>query len=120
MMAAKLHTGIAALIAALLALPATAQDNTDLQMLRRPSEAFGLEGLQLDLTVPASRRYALVIGNGNYEHATSLPNAVADAALVAGMLRQSGYIVQSHTDLSKRGFEAALCSFWSRPEKALK
>ena len=108
MMAAKLQTGIAALIAALLALPATAQDNTDLQMLRRPSEAFGLEGLQLDLTVPASRRYALVIGNGNYDHATSLPNAVADAALVAGMLRQSGYIVQSHTDLNKRGFEAAL------------
>ena len=95
-------------ILTLLALPALAQDNQDLQMLRRPSEAFGLEGLQLDLSQPATRRYALVIGNGDYQHATGLPNAVADANLVAGMLRQSGYIVQAHTNLDKRGFEAAL------------
>lgn len=98
----------AACLASFLALPALAQDNQDLQMLRRPSEAFGLEGLQLDLTIPATRRYALVIGNGDYQHATGLPNAVADANLVAGMLRQSGYIVQAHTNLDKRGFEAAL------------
>ncbi len=77
-------------------------------MLRRPSEAFGLEALQLDLSQPATRRYALVIGNGDYANAEDLPNAVADANLVAGMLRQSGYIVQAHTDLDKRGFESAL------------
>jgi TPR repeat protein len=100
--------GAAGFAVALLALPAHAQDNQDLQMLRRPSEAFGLEGLQLDLTQPAARRYALVIGNGDYDHATGLPNAVADANLVAGMLRQSGYIVQAHTNLDKRGFESAL------------
>ena len=107
-MTARKFQLLGALAAGLLALPAHAQDTQDLQMLRRPSEAFGLEGLQLDLTIPATRRYALVIGNGDYQHATGLPNAVADANLVAGMLRQSGYIVQAHTNLDKRGFEAAL------------
>ena len=108
MMARSALVWMAGCLAGLVALPAFGQDNQDLQMLRRPSEAFGLEGLQLDLTLPATRRYALVIGNGDYEHATGLPNAVADANLVAGMLRQSGYIVQAHTNLDKRGFEAAL------------
>ena len=112
-MARTIQLRSAGCVLALLALPAFAphafaQDTPDLQMLRRPSEAFGLEGLQLDLTIPATRRYALVIGNGDYLHATGLPNAVADANLVAGMLRQSGYIVQAHTNLDKRGFEAAL------------
>ena len=108
MMARSALVLMAGCLAGLVALPAFGQDNQDLQMLRRPSEAFGLEGLQLDLTLPATRRYALVIGNGDYDHATGLPNAVADANLVAGMLRQSGYIVQAHTNLDKRGFEAAL------------
>ena len=101
-------SAISLILAFVFASPAVAQDTLDLQMLRRPSEAFGLEGLQLDLSIPATRRYALVIGNGDYQHATGLPNAVADANLVAGMLRQSGYIVQAHTNLDKRGFEAAL------------
>ena len=108
MMARLTPMSATASLIALLALPVYAQDTLDLQMLRRPSEAFGLEGLQLDLTIPATRRYALVIGNGDYQHANGLPNAVADANLVAGMLRQSGYIVQAHTNLDKRGFEAAL------------
>ncbi len=67
-----------------------------------------MPGLSIDLSVPATERYALVIGNGSYQHAPSLPNAVSDAKLVARVLKQSGYVVQEYENLDRRGFEAAL------------
>lgn len=79
-------------------------------MLERPSDVLGIPALRLDLSTPATRRHALVIGNGTYAHADPLPNALADARLVADVLRQGGYLVQHYEDLTKRGFEAALRS----------
>ncbi|MXQ09725.1 hypothetical protein GQ651_17910 [Alphaproteobacteria bacterium GH1-50] len=62
----------------------------------------------IDTSVRASKRYAVVIGNGNYQAIPRLDNAVADASVVAEFLRGQDYIVQHRTNLTKRGFEDAL------------
>lgn len=87
---------------------ATLAQSDPVRTLQRPSEVLGLPGLNIDLTRPATQRLAIVIGNGSYDHAPSLPNAVADAQLVADVLRSSGYAVLEYHDLDKRGFEEAL------------
>lgn len=56
----------------------------------------------------AVQRYAVVVGNGAYQHAPHLPNARADAALVADFLRRAGFRVVERHDLDARGFEALL------------
>ncbi len=56
----------------------------------------------------APKRYAIVIGNGDYTVAPDLRNARADAELVAGFLADQGYAVTSYADLDKAGFEGML------------
>lgn len=80
----------------------------DIRTIARNSGVTGLPDVQIDLSKPAQKKYAVVIGNGNYESVTGLKNAVADAKLVAEYLRSSGYIVNEFLDLDKQGFEAAL------------
>ncbi len=80
----------------------------DARMLTRAAEILGMQPVRINLDEAATERYAVVIGNGRYQHAPGLPNAVADAKLVASILRQSGYVVHEYIDLDKRGFEAAL------------
>ncbi len=53
----------------------------------------------------ASKRYAIVIGNSDYNGIPDLPNAHADAGAVAAFLREQGYLVHYHEDITKRGFE---------------
>lgn len=76
--------------------------------LLRPAEVLGLPGITIDLSKKATQRYAMVIGNGAYEHVPTLPNAVSDAHLVASVLKRSGYVVEEYDNLTKRGFETAL------------
>lgn len=85
-----------------------AQQDDVLRTLVRDTNVGGLPALEIDLDQKSVQRYALVIGNGSYDSALDLPNAVADAQLVAGLLKRSGYTVAEHYDLTKRGFEAAL------------
>ena len=59
-------------------------------------------------------RLALVIGNDNYQHATSLQNARADAQAVARTLERAGFIVTLKQDLGLREFKEALRSFKSQ------
>lgn len=74
------------LAAALLASPATAQDEP--------------------------RRVALVIGNSGYSSAGALPNADDDARLVAQTLREAGFgDVQPDIDLNQAEFRARLTEF---------
>ena len=88
--------------------PASAQSADTLTTLQRPAEVLGLPGLSINLDEPATQRYALVIGNGDYAHVPSLPNAIADARVVSRLLQQSGFVVQEYQNLDRRGFEAAL------------
>ncbi len=56
----------------------------------------------------APRRFAIVIGNSDYEVAPDLRNAGADARLVADFLAEQDYAVTQYADLDKAGFEAML------------
>ena len=56
-------------------------------------------------------RVALVIGNGNYRHATRLTNPVNDATDISAALRKLGFQVVEGLDLDKRGIEDKLREF---------
>jgi TPR repeat protein len=68
----------------------------------------GVPPLEFNLDAESTQRYAIVVGNGNYEHVDDLPNAVADAKAVANLLRNGGYTVADYYDVTKVEFEAAL------------
>lgn len=97
---------VAPLLVGLMPLVATAETSTTgVDWLTRGAASFQNPGRAIDLDRPASRRYAVVVGNGNYETAPDLANAVADAKAMAGFLRTQGFSVEERYDLTKRGFE---------------
>jgi uncharacterized caspase-like protein len=51
--------------------------------------------------VEAEKRVALVIGNGDYEHAITLPNRIRDGKLIGETLRKAGFEVIDGTNLGK-------------------
>ena len=57
------------------------------------------------------KRVALVIGNGAYAHAVTLPNPVADGKLIAETLRSAGFSVIEGSDLDKAGMTRLLDQF---------
>jgi TPR repeat protein len=61
-----------------------------------------------DISTRAARRYAVVIGNSDYDAIPDLPNAGADARVMAQFFKEQGYEVHSHIDITKRGFEDVL------------
>lgn len=96
------------LCAALLATASFIAQPVTAQVLTRGAGVLGLPDMQIDLTQPASQRYAVVIGNSDYVTAPDLRNADADATLVAAFLRDQGYEVLERHNLTKRGFEDVL------------
>lgn len=58
----------------------------------------------------AADRVALVIGNGDYQHATKLPNPANDATAIEGRLKAAGF----HTIVSK---DASIDALTSRLEQ---
>ncbi|MEM9032184.1 MAG: caspase family protein, partial [Pseudomonadota bacterium] len=99
---------IAAVMALASAVPAAAQVTSRLDALIRGSTALTPPSAVIDLTEPATKRYAIVIGNSDYASAIDLPNAVADARSMSTFLRAQGYDVRHHEDITKRGFEDVL------------
>ena len=71
----------------------------------RSINGLPMTGARLDLDRAANRRYAVVVGNDTYQHASSLENAGADARAMAKMLREQGFQVLERYNLDKRGFE---------------
>ena len=65
-----------------------------------------------------SRRVALVIGNGRYQHAAQLPNPPNDAADIAQALRKLGFDVVEGRDLGKREMEDKIREFGRKLERA--
>lgn len=80
----------------------------DIRTIARQSGVIGLPDITIDLSKPAQKKYAVVVGNGTYSSVTGLKNAVSDAQLVADYLRSAGYTVNEFYNLDKQGFEAAL------------
>lgn len=62
---------------------------------------------------PAYEKVALIIGNSDYVDLPDLPNATNDAAAVAQMLKQSGYLVFERNDLTKSQFSASIAEISS-------
>ncbi len=82
--------------------------NLSAQTLVRGSGVLGLPDMQIDLSTRASERYAIVIGNGDYDSISGLKNANADARIMASFLRDQGYEVIERHNLTKLGFEELL------------
>jgi hypothetical protein len=59
------------------------------------------------------KRYALVVGNGDYEHAQALPNAARDATRIAEELAALRFQVFDGTNLTKAQFERLVKEFRS-------
>jgi uncharacterized caspase-like protein len=59
----------------------------------------------------AERRVALVVGNGAYQHTSTLPNASSDASAMAALLRNVGFEVTEGVDLKREGMMARLNEF---------
>ncbi|MEM8631795.1 MAG: caspase family protein [Pseudomonadota bacterium] len=94
-------------VAGLLPAPALAQNSWTVDALIRGSaESVPLK--PLDIESRAERRYAIVVGNSGYQSIPSLPNAHADARVMAAFLESQGYEVHHHEDISKRDFEGVL------------
>ncbi|MEM7440069.1 MAG: caspase family protein [Pseudomonadota bacterium] len=104
----------AILVGCLAATGASAQTSLEIEaMLQRSGLMQELKAANFqppDLTVNAVKRYAIVIGNKDYEHATPLNNAINDAALVAEFLRDQGYLTHEHYNVTKIQFEEILRS----------
>ena len=65
----------------------------------------------------APARIALVIGNGDYEHAP-LKNPVNDAALMATTLRGVGFEALDYTNVNRRELKRAFSRFGKRIEES--
>jgi hypothetical protein len=94
---------------------------------RRPVGSYGLlrlivaccAFLCLAWNGPAhGRRAALIVGNSHYAQATLLPNADADARLVATAARRAGFEVTLLSDLSRAAFDEALRRFRAQADGA--
>lgn len=58
-----------------------------------------------------ARRRALVVGNERYKNVPILQNAAEDARAISRTLTDLGYKVDTHIDLTERGFNRALRDF---------
>lgn len=65
----------------------------------------------LSVTARAEKRVALVIGNGAYKNAPTLPNPPNDAKDVADTLKRIGFETITAIDVDKRGMEDAEIRF---------
>lgn len=62
----------------------------------------------------AETRVALVIGNSDYKHTTSLRNPANDAAMIARRLREQGFDVHDGTNLSLTGMNEAVRTYTNK------
>jgi len=64
--------------------------------------------------VLAQNRYALVIGNNNYEKISKLENPVNDATDIAAKLRTLGYQVELQTNIGKVAMDRTIFNYMQR------
>jgi uncharacterized caspase-like protein len=59
----------------------------------------------------AEDRFALVIGNGDYEGVSALPNPVKDAKAVSGLLEEAGFEVSLADNLGQTDLRTKVHAF---------
>ncbi len=81
--------------------------------------AFGCVSLAVAQQAPAGpKRYALVIGNGTYQHLPKAPTALKNAEAVASTLAGLGFeLERPHYDLTPQQMAATVSAFGQRIEK---
>ncbi|MCP5085759.1 MAG: hypothetical protein GY952_02995 [Rhodobacteraceae bacterium] len=94
--------------ATLMASAAMSQTSFETEALILRSGLVEVSRTRQDLTVTGLKRYAIVVGNGAYEHAADLRNSEADAKLVAAFLRDQGYQTHEYRNATKLNFEEIL------------
>ena len=65
-------------------------------------------------TVAAGKRVALIIGNSEYEHTSSLPNPANDAQLIATVLKEHGFEIFQHINADLKKMKRAIADVASR------
>lgn len=102
-------TRVAALLGSVAFLSGSAAAQTGSYVEQLVSGSTSIAPLRaIDTSTRAAKRYAVVIGNSGYSAIPTLPNARADADVMAGFLRSQDYVVHHHADITKRGFEDVL------------
>lgn len=102
-------TQIAVLLGTVALAPGSATAQAGSYLERLVAGSTSITPLRsIDISTRAAKRYAVVIGNSGYSAIPGLPNAHADAAVVAEFLRSQDYVVHHHEDITKRGFEDVL------------
>src|SRR5262245_30154327 len=87
--------------------------------IRRLSDVLALGAFALTLLIfspaaVAEKRVALVVGNGAYQHAATLPNPTRDAKAFAQMFQVAGFdTVLLHNDVGNLDFKRALRDFFT-------
>ncbi|MDF1815574.1 MAG: caspase family protein [Verrucomicrobiales bacterium] len=67
---------------------------------------------------PGAERVALVVGNGDYSHATKLANPPLDAVAIESLLKQVGFEVLTLRDANVEGFYEGLEQFKTKAKGA--
>ncbi len=102
----RIFTSLLGALLSSAALPAFGQAGRELDRLL--SSAPGQTTRAVMRGTRATKRYAVVIGCSGYTSIPTLPNAHADAAVMARFFKEQGYQVNTHLDITKRGFEDTL------------
>jgi uncharacterized caspase-like protein len=74
--------------------------------------------LAVPITASAAARVAFVVGNSSYENAPPLSNPTNDARLVSRALKDLGFEVESHSNLSRWKIAAELSDFLDKTKDA--
>ena len=82
-------------------------------MLKRLVLTFVVLGVSLCMSVGAwaEDRFALVIGNGDYEGVAALPNPVKDAKAVSSLLEEAGFEVNLEDNLGQEDLRTKVHAF---------
>ncbi|TIT03985.1 MAG: caspase family protein [Mesorhizobium sp.] len=91
-------------------------DKSDQRKLAMWGQVYGQAiaedlGARQTTAVPPAGRFALVVGNSDYEHAPSLPNGRNDAAAISGALQNLGFGVSLTLDVSHDAMRKAIQQF---------
>ena len=106
-MTIKLFASLVALVVLESASFAATNDDLD-DWLANGAVSMQFSASKMDFDRKATARFGLVIGNGDYENVTDLPNAIADGKAMATLLRAQGFRVAERYNLSRRGFEEVM------------
>ena len=84
----------------------------------RPALILALFILCLGRPLGAEPRFALVVGNSDYQHVTTLPNPSRDAETIAKTLEALGFEVIELIDVDRTGLTRGIVQFGRKLREA--